>query len=79
MKTAEDPREKDIQAVCSQIINMSPCYYPSSSYHAREYSCPFCYNDGYESDMDSIEHDQTCAYLIAKDLHTGHPINSTNN
>ena len=66
-----EPREKDIQELCRQVLDVICHYSPSSSMNAKENTCPFCGADGYwNQDINEIEHDMNCAYLIAKDLST---------
>lgn len=70
-KTAEiDQREKDVQGICSAILNMSPVSVNNMS--GPDYSyCPMCYKEGnYHGDIQDIKHELSCAYLIAKDLST---------
>lgn len=71
-----DQREKDIQALCTAILDVTPGYYDNPN-GANETTCPFCgegvYESGYDhTPMSGIEHKPDCAYLIAKDLSTGH-------
>lgn len=62
-------REKDIQELCRQVIDLSllpetgDCGYTN---------CPLCYAKGNWNDdvMSEIKHRKDCAYLIAKDLST---------
>lgn len=67
-----EDREKDIQELCKQVINVSPHYTPTSARNGTEYTCPFCYSGSNDDEMKLIEHKQECAYLIAKDLSTNH-------
>lgn len=71
-----DDREKEIQRLCSSILDMSTSFWdnPNGPY---ESSCPICgateyYGGGVRHpSMDDIHHIPDCAYLIAKDLSTG--------
>lgn len=70
-------REKDVQNICKQILEMSPEFWdnPNGGY---EYTCPICLKTSYGGNpmkgkslhIDDIKHDGECAYLIAKDLMT---------
>jgi len=62
-----DEREKDIQEICNQVLNVNLETYPDYAP-----SCPFCGNSDWVNDIDEIQHEQNCAYLIAKDLSTGY-------
>lgn len=66
-------REDDIQELCKQVLESSS----SSSVNGNgwdESRCPFCGVIKYEwsASMEDLEHDLTCAYLIAKDLSTNY-------
>lgn len=64
-------REKDIQRLCRQVVNLSPPshYNPNG---ADWTNCPLCYNEVKHADgtIEEIKHEPYCAYLIAKDLTT---------
>lgn len=74
-----DPREKDIQALCNAVLYMSAVHWDNPN-GAYESSCPICHamvksgsdGNGFPDfkDMDEIKHKFDCAYLIAKDLST---------
>lgn len=64
-----EQREKDIQILCNQIVNMSvETYYNPGG--ANTSTCPLCYSrvEYAEADIKDIKHDLNCGYLIAKDL-----------
>jgi len=78
MSNTIDQREKDIQALCDAVLYMSPNFYdnPNGGY---ESTCPICQameSRGGSTDiwasMGELTHKPNCAYLIAKDLSTGH-------
>lgn len=68
-------REQDIQKLCNAILEMDIEFYdnPNGPY---EFSCPFCLaretRKGSEGQvyMDTIKHETSCEYLIAKDVKT---------
>lgn len=69
-------REKDIQSLCKKILGMSPSFWDNPN-GAYENECPFFSavelrggNEGMYAEMDELNHEQDCAYLIAKDLST---------
>lgn len=67
-----DEREKDIQELCNNVLNMSaPSYYNPNG--ADWTSCPLCCSsvEYKDADIKDIPHDKSCGYLIAKDLMTG--------
>ena len=62
-------REDDIEELVQGVLDVSSVY--KMRPHAIDlYVCPFCDEGSYESSMDSINHEQYCPYLIAKDLST---------
>ena len=64
-------RESDIKQLCKKVLEVAPEYdYNPNSYDATR--CPFCSGFEYHDNgsMETIKHDQDCAYLIAKDLST---------
>jgi hypothetical protein len=67
-----EQREKDIQELCKQVLNMEIEHYEDDQCRDN-YWCPIC--DAYEGfknvTMETIQHEPTCAYLIAKDLSSG--------
>ena len=65
-------REKEIHQVLTSVADASAVNY-YNSHGPDESRCPFCYESCYEADadMDEIDHDPNCIYLIAKDLLTG--------
>jgi hypothetical protein len=78
MSNTIDQREKDIQALCEAVLDMSADFYdnPNGPY---ETTCPFCHAKDYRGGnerayafMSELQHKHDCAYLIAKDLSTGH-------
>lgn len=71
-----DQREKDIQALCKKVLNMRPSFWDNPN-GAYENECPFCDaielrggHEGMYAEMNELNHQQDCAYLIAKDLST---------
>lgn len=65
-------RDKDVLELCQKVIDIGAIYeYNSNSYDATR--CPFCTGFEYHDrgSMDTIEHDNDCAWLLAKDLSTG--------
>lgn len=66
---ADDPRENDIQKVCSHILNTGV---ESTGDYGSGGQCPFClkYCDWNAEDLSKIDHKPDCIYLIAKDLST---------
>lgn len=67
-----DQREKDIQELCRQVLEE---IYVEQDYNNGTCHCPFCGNASYYDEMSKIDHEQNCAYLIAKDLSTGTGMN----
>ena len=73
----EKEREKDIQQLCKEVIEMSAIGYDNPN-GAYETTCPFCFSredrggGGVNNfaTMSELKHDLDCAYLIAKDLST---------
>lgn len=70
-------RESDIKQLFKKVLEVAPvCDYNPNSYDAAR--CPFCSGFEYiaisypplhnKRRMETIRHDQDCAYLIAKDL-----------
>ena len=59
-------REKDIQELCNQVLES----YPNHDWDNGRISCPFCSNTSYGNEIQDIEHNHNCAYLISKDLST---------
>ncbi len=61
-------RGQDIQELCRQVmegllLDMNP--------NNNKETCPFCGKGGWNlKGMEEVEHEPTCAYLIAKDLLT---------
>ena len=58
--------------ICQKVIDIGAIYeYNSNSYNATR--CPFCTGFEYHDrgSMDTIKHDNDCAWLLAKDLSTG--------
>lgn len=66
----EEEREKDIQELCNQVLNATPNI--QYAHNGNWTQCPFCSVNIHqeEEEMGKLEHDQDCAYLIAKDLAT---------
>lgn len=64
-----DQREKDIQAMCSRIIETSPT---NTGDYGSGAECPFCYEPAHHfaGDLTGVNHKFNCIYLIAKDLST---------
>ena len=70
-------RENDIQKLCKSVKEIPPIFWdnPNGGY---EFECPFCSalvvvgGGRDEPTMETLKHDSECAYLIAKDLSTGH-------
>ena len=61
-------REKDIQTLCSAILDM--CVQSTGDYGMGG-ECPFCLKGcRWDDSLSHIKHDPNCAYLIAKDLST---------
>ena len=66
-------REKDIQELCKQIVNMNVDFWdnPSGGY---EHTCPICQVtlslNTMDISLEDIDHELNCGYLIAKDLST---------
>lgn len=72
----DEQREKDIQKLCIQILEMSTNFWDNPN-GAYESSCPFCYateyrdgGENYHAKMSELKHTPNCSYLIAKDLST---------
>lgn len=67
-----EQREKDIQALCQSVLNMTPAVYYNPN-GADDSTCQLCHERVYYADADisDIKHASTCGYLIAKDLSTG--------
>lgn len=68
----DEQREKDIQELCRQVLEMSPEFWDNPN-GAYESNCPLCNGGGgkdYHADMSELKHESNCAYLIAKDLST---------
>jgi len=78
-------REKDIQELCKQVINLEAEFSPANDFIGRpeEFDCLFCSESIDEIEakkmginfydnvvMHYIKHKTNCAYLIAKDLST---------
>lgn len=64
-------REKEIQELCKQIVEMTPDYCYADNY--PETQCPFCAAENWrEVDMKDLNHEMYCAYLIAKGLRTNY-------
>ena len=63
-------REKDIQELCSQVLNTTPNIHYGSNGDLT--ICPFCGAsvDYEEDEIKELNHEKDCAYLIAKDLST---------
>lgn len=68
--TIDEEREKDIQLLCSAILNMD---IQSTGDYGSGAQCPFCYKDCRwdANNVNEIEHEKNCAVLIARDLSTG--------
>ena len=68
--TKMEQREKDIQALCKGVLEATPNI--QYAHNGVWTQCPFCsVNIHWEEEkMSELEHDQDCAYLIAKDLST---------
>jgi hypothetical protein len=74
-----EARESDIQKLCLAVLNANANHYdnPNGGY---ESTCPFCDKtiskgggkNGEFVDIDEINHELDCAYLIAKDLSTNY-------
>ncbi len=71
-----EERENDIQSLCKQVLEIEINFYdnPNGGY---ESSCPFCHAERIKGGggsmcykMSELNHEQNCAYLIAKDLST---------
>lgn len=63
-----DAREKDIQAICTAILDFG---IQDTGDYGSGGRCPFCYIDcNWNAEMKEIEHSANCVYLIAKDLST---------
>lgn len=65
-------RDRDVLELCQKVIEIGATYeYNSNSYDATR--CPFCTGFEYHDrgSMYTIEHDNDCAWLLAKDLSTG--------
>ncbi len=62
--------KKILESLCKQVLEAKcpeGAEYAIGTFH----SCPFCENtstNAYNTDIDLIEHDEDCAYNIAKDL-----------
>jgi hypothetical protein len=67
----KDKREEDIQLLCIVIKEMS---IQSTGDYKGGGQCPFCFKDcsWQANSVSDIEHEPTCAVLIAKDLSTNH-------
>ena len=64
-------REKDIQELCKQILEMSVL---NTGDFGRGGACFICGAEcSWKDSMNEIEHKKDCAYLIAKDLNTNQP------
>lgn len=66
-----EQREKDIQNLCTKVLNATPNIQYTGN--GDWTICPFCCVSVHyeEEDISKLEHDKDCAYLIAKDLSTG--------
>lgn len=71
-----EQREKDIQLMCKAVLEIGIIFYDNPN-GAYESNCPFCNAEELRggggniwADMDELNHDLNCAYLIAKDLST---------
>ena len=62
----DEQREKDIQLLCSAVLDLSVELNHNSSYN----NCPLCLCQTAEEEMVDVNHHHNCAYLIAKDLST---------
>ena len=64
-------REKDIMELCQKVIDTSAFYEYNSNSHDRTI-CPFCheFDFGDKGNMNTIDHKNDCAWLLAKDLTT---------
>ena len=63
-------REKDIQELCKQVID---CAVIPERGDCGYTMCPICRESGpWDGEIEEIEHDPNCAYLIAKDLSTNY-------
>lgn len=66
-------REKELQELCIQVLNVTPNTYFNSN-GADETTCPFCnakdYSTGCTAYIEDIKHTTNCAYNIAKALST---------
>lgn len=67
-----DQREKDILALCTAVLNMSPHWYNNPNGPDTS-TCPLCREseDYGHMEIADLNHAPDCAYLIAKDLSTG--------
>ncbi len=63
-------REKDIQKLCKQVINLTNTVYMDCRNDYTE--CPLCGEDtdGEHYDLEKLNHKPNCGFLIAKDLST---------
>lgn len=63
-----EERERDVRELARQVVNM-PATVRYSSSGRDQTSCPFCYADmSGDCDMDDLQHESSCAFLIAKDV-----------
>jgi len=77
IETMDVQRENDIQELCKQVLETPTEFYDNPN-GAYESSCPFCeaieyrggHSSGIHSNMNELNHNSNCAYLIAKDLST---------
>jgi hypothetical protein len=69
-----EEREKDLQTICSHILNS---YVEDTGDYASGGRCPYCFKPCQwdAPNLDVVEHEPNCIYLIAKDLSTGYESN----
>jgi len=76
-----EEREKEVQELCSKVINCSANNY-YNSHGADEVTCPFCfavdYSNGCTANMEDLKHLPDCAYNIAKGLSANILTNNSN-
>lgn len=65
-------REIDVLKLITGVLE-TEAIYRNNSHTADEVFCPFCYGEQplLIQDMNKINHESYCPYLIAKDLSTG--------
>lgn len=65
-------RDEEILKLCKGVLNASPSVYYNPN-GADDSTCPFCGAKVLwaDAEIEDINHDLDCAYLLAKDLSTG--------